>query len=297
MPSAPDSGRQDPHPRDVLRAHGLAPRKAAGQNFLVAGADLDRVAEAARLCADDVALEIGTGLGRLTVRLAERCTGVVSVEIDRGLHALARERLRECANVTLLCADFLESKHAVDPAVTEAVRAARRQAPGELRVASNLPYGISSPAVVNLLEWGLEPAEMCLMLQAEVADRLVAEPGTSEYGPLTVYVDYWATVERLFRLPPQAFWPPPKVSSALVRVRRRPGRAMTEEYGAFAATVRELFTYRRKTLARALRLGWGRAVAGEVPEAVGMEGRARVEQLTTAQFEAIARAAGPPAQS
>ncbi len=292
MPSPPEE-----HPREVLRAHGLAPRRAAGQNFLVAPLDLDRVAEAAELEPDHVALEIGTGLGRLTARLAERCAHAVSVEIDRGLCALARERLGQRSNVTLLCADFLQSKHAVEPAVTDAVRAALAEAGGELRVVSNLPYGIGSPAVVNLLEWELEVAAMCLMFQAEVADRLLAEPGTGEYGPLTVYVDYWARVERVFELPPQAFWPPPEVSSALVRVRRRAGRAMTREYPAFAATVRELFTYRRKTLARALRLGWGPEAAESVPQAVGLDGRTRVERLTTKQFEEIARAAGPPGRA
>jgi 16S rRNA (adenine1518-N6/adenine1519-N6)-dimethyltransferase len=159
---------------------------------------------------------------------------------------------------------------------------------------SNLPYSISSPAVVDLLEWEVTVGRMYLMLQKEVADRLTAAPGRSEYGPLTVYVDYWASTERLFNMPRHAFWPAPEVSSTLVRVTRRPERRRTEEYDTFAAVVRKLFESRRKTLAHILRAGWGDEEGSRIMQQVGLDPKGRVGELSTGDFEAIARAAGAP---
>lgn len=284
------------HPRDVLREHGIRPRKGLGQNFLVAGRNLDRIVEAAGICADEAVLEIGTGLGRLTARIAERAARAVSVEIDRALHELAVENLRAFANVVLLCGDFLQSKHRINPAATKAVKDATGGRAQPLKVVSNLPYSISSPAIVNLLEWDVPPGEMYVMLQKEVADRLTARPGTREYGPLTVFVDYWASVERLFSIPRRCFWPAPEVSSSLVKISRRPQRQRTEEYATFSTVVRKLFAARRKTLASALRGGWGRETSQEVPERLGMDPRTRAENLATADFEAIASLIGQRAQ-
>lgn len=299
-----ETAPRDAHPREILLGHGLRPRKAFGQNFLVAGADLDRVADAAELGPDDVALEVGTGLGHLTERLAARAGFVVSVEVDRGLHRVASERLRGLGNVALVCADFLESKHRIAPEVTEAVRDALSRRPGPLKAVSNLPYNISSPAIVNLLEWEpstlpagkLRVGSMWLMVQKEVAERLTAAPGTDQYGPLTVAVDYWATVQPIFRLPPQAFWPMPEVSSVLVAVARRPERVRTEGYEAFTKAVRRLFGGRRKTLGTLVRAGWGASAVDAVRDGLRLDLRARPQTLTTAQFEAIARTIGPPAE-
>jgi 16S rRNA (adenine1518-N6/adenine1519-N6)-dimethyltransferase len=135
---------------------------------------------------------------------------------------------------------------------------------------------------------------MCLMLQKEVADRLMAEPGRKEYGPLTVVADYWATTEGAGVFPRQAFWPPPEVSSSLVVIRRRPERVMSEGYHAFAGTVARLFAGRRKTLGRNLRDGWGAEKADGILAATGLEAARRAETLGTADFEAIALAGGAP---
>jgi len=197
--------------------------------------------------------------------------------------------------VALLRCDFLESKHRISQAVADAVRSALAESELPLKVVSNLPYSISSPAVVNLLEWDLEPACMCLTLQREVAERMAARPGTKQYGSLTVGVDYWATVEELFALPPGAFWPRPDVSSVVVKIVRRRDRQRSAGYELFARTVRRLFTSRRKTVARALRMAWDRETARSIIASVGLEPATRVEQLTTEQFEAIAECApGPP---
>jgi 16S rRNA (adenine1518-N6/adenine1519-N6)-dimethyltransferase len=290
-----DDAASEPHPRETLRRRGLRATKALGQNFLVAARDLDRVAEAARLEPHDVVLEIGTGLGRLTSRLAARASFVVTVELDEGLAAASAERLREAGNVRLVRRDFLAGKHQINPDVTRAAREALAGRDGPLKVASNLPYGISSPAIVNLLEWDVPVGEMCLMVQREVADRLTAAPGGKDYGPLTVYVDYWATVERVFRLPRSAFWPVPEVTSTLVRIVPRPGWPIGD-YGAFRACVAALFTMRRKTIANGLRAGWGRETARGVMEELGLEPELRPANLSTADYVAIAERAGPPTE-
>lgn len=278
----------DAHPRELLRRHGLRPRKAWGQNFLVGRDALDRVAAAAALRPTDVVLEIGTGLGRLTVRLADQAAHVVTVEIDESLAAVAAGHLRDGPNVTLLQCDFLEGKHRISPRVTQAATACSAGPHRPLRLVGNLPYGISSPALVNALEWEVPVNDMCVMLQKEVAARLAASPGTPEYGPLTVFVDYWATVEKVFDLPPSAFWPRPEVASTLMRVMRRPHRVRSEDYARFATAVRRIFMGRRKTLAAALRNAWGRPAAEAVLLATGLDPATRVDRLTTDQFEAMA---------
>lgn len=297
MPQRRHRPGSDRHPRDVLAEHGIRPRKALGQNFMVSGADLDRVADAAQISPDEVVLEIGTGLGTLTARLAARAGHVISVELDQTLYGIAAAALCESENVTLLRCDFLESKHRINPTVTEGAVAALRGGRPALKVVSNPPYSISSPAIVDLLEWEVPVGGICFTLQREVADRLTARPGQGEYGPLTVFVDYWATTERLFKLPPRAFWPPPEVSSTLVKILKRPERRRTADYEVFAAVVRKLFESRRKTLAHILRAAWGREKAGQVQAQLGLDPKGRVEDLRVADFEAIAAAAGLPEQT
>jgi len=282
------------HPRDVLREHGIRPSKRLGQSFLVAAADLDRIVREARVSPEDVVLEIGTGLGTLTARIAANARRVVSVEIDGRLLSIAAERLRECPNVSLLRCDFLAAKHRINATVTNAMKDALSKGGRRAAVVSNLPYSISSPAIVNVLEWEVPAAFMCLTVQKEVADRLAARPGQREYGALTVLVDYWATVERLFNLPRRAFWPMPEVSSTVVRITRRLDRRPTSQYATFTAVVRRLFGSRRKTLGRILRSAWGDEAVLRVMETLQMEARTRVEDLDTADLEAIAAAVGPP---
>jgi 16S rRNA (adenine1518-N6/adenine1519-N6)-dimethyltransferase len=284
----------DQHPRDLLARNGLRPRHRLGQNFLVSGATLDRIVDSSALSPEDVVLEIGTGLGRLTARLAAHAGHVVTVEVDRELASVAAKHLGDIANVTVVCCDFLQGKHAIDPTVTDAVRARLPADGAPLRVVSNLPYCISSPAIVNLLEWDVPVGEVFVMVQKEVADRLDAQPGTKDYGPLTVCVNYWARVERLFAVPRQAFWPQPEVASSFVHIARRADRERTDAYAAFAATVRRLFTTRRKTLGSTLRSGWGPEAARGLVDGLGLAPEIRAETLSPEQIERLVEIIGPP---
>jgi 16S rRNA (adenine1518-N6/adenine1519-N6)-dimethyltransferase len=294
MSDLPDQAWLKAHPREVLREHGLWASKYRGQNFLVSSSAMERIVKSAGIGSDEVVLEVGTGLGRLTARLAAEAVHVVSIEVDEVLHGIARRNLADFPNVTLLLCDFLESKHRIQPAVTEAVRQALRETERALKVVSNLPYGISSPAVVNLLEWELEPKEMYLTLQREVADRMTADPGTGDYGPLTVFVRYWAEAEVLFNLGSADFWPAPDVTSSFIHLSRSREVGRAGDYDRFAGTVRELFTFRRKTVRKALRLAFGAEQARRALERSGVDGGKRVEGLSVADFQAIARASGSP---
>ena len=276
------------HPRDILRKRGLYASRRLGQSFLVSAEAMGKVVEAARLGPEDVVLEIGTGLGRLTQLLAAGAAAVVSVEIDAGLYQVAVERLAGRDNVTLLHCDFLAGKHKINPGVTEAVQQTAGGRP--VKVVSNLPYQISSPAMVNLLQWEAPLAELDVMLQVEVAQRLTALPGTGEYGPVTVLASHRARTEILFRIPPSAFWPMPAVSSCFVRLTPDPQLPQARSYACFAEVVNKLFQNRRKTLSRALRIGWGRETAERTLAACRLDPNLRADNIPVAGFIRIADA-------
>ena len=218
-------------------------RKRFGQHFLEP-AWVTKVVDAIAPSNDDTFLEIGPGRGALTNALASRARRIVGVEIDRDL---ARELpARVPSNVTVVTGDFLD----ID------LDAVLRDAPIPLRVAGNLPYNVSSPILFRLLgaaDEGRRFRDATLMLQKEVADRLVAKPGTSGYGVLAIQVGLLADVTRLLNLPPGAFRPAPKVTSALVGIRFRPAHADVGNRATFEHLVRAVFLQRRKTLLNALR--------------------------------------------
>jgi len=282
MTSVPD------HPKALLAQWGLAARHSLGQNFLVNAAAMARIVELARVGPGEVVLEIGTGLGNLTERLAARAAHVVSVEVDVALCAVARSRLSHLANLTLVEQDFLAGKHAINPEVERVVDEACAGRP--LKVVANLPYQISSPAIVNLLERRPQPIELDVMLQEEVVQRLVAAPGTREYGPLTVFTAYWAAVERLLRVSPSDFWPQPQVWSAFVRITPRPPEPPARSYERFCEVVNGLLQSRRKSMGRALQMKWGRQVADAVIESLGMDRLRRPDALAPEEFVRIADA-------
>lgn len=276
------------HPRAILRAHGLAANRTLGQNFLVSTELMDQIVESAGIQPESVVLEIGAGLGRLTERLCQAARSVISVEIDKGLWKVASERLSSYKHLRLVHEDFLDNKHTINPAID----AAADEFGGDrsIHVVSNLPYQISSPALINLLEWDRKVIQIDVMLQAEVVDRLLADPGTSEYGPLTVYARYHATIESVLTLPPSAFWPQPQVSSKFIRLApstRDPGAA---DYAVFQRLVRKLFQSRRKTIYKGLSLAWDKTTARSALDAVGWDGRRRPAKLNVGDFIELANA-------
>ena len=236
---------------------GIKPRTRLGQNFLI---DLNLVrllVRSAELTPDDVVLEVGTGTGSLTALLAPEVAAVVTVELDHRLFTLAREELAGLENVTLLNTDALAGKNRLNPAVLDAVRRQLEAAAGRrFKLAANLPYNVATPLVSNLLAIERPPESMTVTIQKEVADRLVAQPGTKDYGPLSVWVQSQCRVELVRVMPPAVFWPRPKVSSAIVRVVLEPERrAAIGDLEFFHSFVRSIFLHRRKVLR------WGLATA------------------------------------
>jgi 16S rRNA (adenine1518-N6/adenine1519-N6)-dimethyltransferase len=282
--------------RLLLGNYNLAPRKGLGQHFLWQQTVVQRMAEAAGLERDDLALEIGPGLGILTAACAERAGMVIAVELDRDLFPLLQTELGAYPNVRLVQGDARKADF-------EAL--ARQLAPdfaGHCKVLGNLPYYLTSPLLVSLLSGRIGAEVMVMMVQQEVAGRMVAAPGGKDYGALSVLVQYHSIPELLFTVPPHDFWPQPAVTSAVVRLRLRPQPAVqTSDPDLFFLVVRAAFRYRRKTLRNAL--GEAGLLPGEetIPAEVlfrqaGIDPGRRGETLGLDEFaclsEALARVRG-----
>jgi 16S rRNA (adenine1518-N6/adenine1519-N6)-dimethyltransferase len=256
-------------------------RKRFGQYFLEP-AWVRKVVEAIGPAPGETFLEIGPGRGELTVPLAERAGRVIAVEIDRDLAAALPSRVP--ANVRVVCADVLATDLATMLDDDEVA----------LRVAGNLPYNISTPILFQLVALSSvrRLRDATLMLQKEVVERLVAAPGTKEYGVLPVVVGRHARIERLLTLPPGAFRPPPAVTSAVVRLAFLDPSEIPDAPAGFEALVRRLFTRRRKTMGNALSAAAGvpAAEAAARLQRLGIDPRRRPETLTLAEFLTVARA-------
>jgi 16S rRNA (adenine1518-N6/adenine1519-N6)-dimethyltransferase len=257
-------------------------RKRFGQHFLEQ-AWVDKLIAALDPAPGDTFLEIGPGRGALTRALAPHVARIVAVEIDRDLAAALPSQAP--ANVHVITGDFLD----VD--LDGVLRGEARP----LRVVGNLPYNVSSPILFRLLaaaDEGRRFRDATVMLQKEVADRVVAAAGTEGYGTLAVQVGLLADVDRLLVLPPGAFRPPPKVTSAVVRLRFRAPAADVGDPAAFERVVRGVFTQRRKTLLNALRPvadSFGRS-APQVLERAGLDPSRRPETLDVHEMARLSRA-------
>ncbi|HVC14501.1 MAG TPA: 16S rRNA (adenine(1518)-N(6)/adenine(1519)-N(6))-dimethyltransferase RsmA [Acidimicrobiales bacterium] len=269
--------------RRLMDEHGLRPSKALGQHFV---ADPNTVGRIVRLAGvDDTShvVEVGAGLGSLTLALGRTGAEVVAVEVDRHLVPVLRSVVGECGNVRVVEGDGLRLDFS--------------QILGEVTpwtLVANLPYNVATPIVVRVLEEAPQIRSMLVMVQREVAERLAAAPGTRAYGAVSVKVRYWAQAAVVGSVPPTVFVPRPSVDSALVRIVRRDVPALAPgavTYRRLCAVVQAGFGQRRKMLRRSL--------AGVVePDAFGAAGvapTARAEELDVAQWGALAARTPPGA--
>ena len=256
-------------------------RKRFGQHFLEP-AWVAKLIDAVEIQPGQTFLEIGPGRGALTVPLAARADRVIAVEIDRDLAAILPSRV---AGIRVVRADFLD--------VDLGELLASEDQP--VRVVGNLPYNVASPILFKLLddaEEGRRIQDAILMVQKEVADRLVATPGSADYGALAIQVALMADVSRILSLPRGAFRPPPKVRSAVVRLRFRPAKADVGDRHTFERLVRGLFQKRRKTLLNSLKPvadSVGRS-ASELIERANVDPGCRPETLTLDDMARLSRA-------
>lgn len=229
----------------ILTRAGFSFKKSLGQNFLTDGSVCPEMAEDAAECGDSLALEIGPGIGVLTVELARRFERVVSVELDERLRPILTETLADLSNTEVVFGDAMK--------LDLAALIAERAGAGRAAVCANLPYYITSPLIMLLLESRLPISSVTVMVQKEAAERLCAEPGSREGGAVSVAVRYYSEPEILFEVPRSSFTPQPNVDSTVVRlvIRSQPPVSVPDE-AAFFSFVRASFGQRRKTLINSL---------------------------------------------
>lgn len=247
------------------------PRKRFGQNFLQNKAIIHQIIQAFNPQPTERILEIGPGLGALTAPLLRQAKQLTAIEIDRDLHA----------HLTTLCAD-LGALHLLN---ADALAIDYREFGPHLRLIGNLPYNISTPLLIHLLHYTDCIDDMSFMLQKEVVDRVVALPGCKAYGRLSVMVQYHCAVESLFDVPPSAFYPEPKVDSAIIRLtpyRTRPYPAV--DLAQLERVTKQAFSMRRKTLANNLKP----LLARDALIALGIDPQRRPETLSVAEFVQLA---------
>ncbi len=257
--------------RHLMETHGFRLKKRFGQNFLVDRNILLKIVAAAGIAPESTVLEIGPGIGALTQVLAEAGARVVAVEIDSDLVQVLNETMRPYAGVTVIAGDALR------------LDLAALLPPGaDCRVVANLPYYITSPLLMKLFTENIPLTLAVVMVQREVAGRIVARPGGKDYGALTVALAYRADAEVVALAPRQVFFPPPDVDSAVIRLIPRPCPYPAADAATFGRTVRLAFGQRRKTLRHVLRAeGYD---AGSVLAAAGLEGERRGETLNLEEF-------------
>lgn len=298
-PATPSTRQTLSYLRNLFAERGIRPKNKLGQNFLIDLNLLDLVLRAAELTREDLALEVGSGTGSLTVRLLEQAGAVVSIEIDADFAALTDEEVTERDRVSLLHTDVLKNKNEISPVVLNAITAlAARCGTQRIKLVSNLPYAVAVPVVTNLLIGELALERMVVTVQWEIAERLLASPGTKEYAALAVLVQSLADVELVRRLSPKVFWPRPLVDSAIVCI--RPSAAKRAHVGdprRFRAFLRDLYVHRRKNLRGALAAMPGLDLSKSEVDArlaeLGIDGAIRAEALDREQHLRLSRVFGP----
>jgi len=220
--------------RKILKMYGLKPRKKLGQNFTICPKLIDKLIQYASISRDDIVLEIGAGIGTLTIELARRASKIIAVEIDARLVEILKFRLKDYGNVEILHGDII-----------------KMELPKFDKTVSNLPFNLSSPITFKLAE---KPIFQCAVLtyQKEFAERMVAKPGTEEYGRLTVTANFFFEVEMLDVISRRCFYPPPEVDAAIVRLKPKRMKNITELDKFFLELVKYLFSQRNRKVERAV---------------------------------------------
>ena len=270
--------------KDALASRGLSPRRKFGQNFLIQENLAERIVEHAHLRDDDVAVEIGPGVGALTLRIARRVRHLIAVEKDAGLAAYLREECGDVPRIRIVEGDFLE----FDLEAAAAAHGATR-----LVVVGNIPYNVTTPILEHVFAARRSVRTAVLLVQKEYAERLAAAAGTPEYGSLTLFARYHALLEPLMTVRASAFWPRPEVDSMLVRFFLRKHPPVDAPEALLFRIIRASFQQRRKQLWNTLEnaLGLPRTAMDRLGRQAGIVLTRRGETLTLDEFARLARAA------
>jgi 16S rRNA (adenine1518-N6/adenine1519-N6)-dimethyltransferase len=269
--------------KQELRDYAFLPKKRLGQHFLVDRNILNKVVRTAEVGKEDVVIEVGPGPGEMTRALARLVKRVIAVEIDSKLVEILKKRLADCPNVEVVRNDILK----VD------FKRLYQKEGHPIKVVANLPYQISTPLLFRFIEAKKAFSTLTLMLQREVAERMAASSGGKEYGPLSIFVQLFLDVSIRFFIKPSAFFPPPKIESAVVHmVWKEKPRIEEKDEEWFKKVVKACFGYRRKTLLNALKhsdLSLHES-AGSKMENVGIDPQRRPETLSIEEFVRLAEA-------
>ncbi len=265
----------------IMEQHGIAFQKQFGQNFLINPTVPARIAEEA----GDYVLEIGPGIGTLTRELCARAKKVAAVEIDRGLIPVLEQTLADFDNVTVTCEDVMK---------LDLCRFIEEQFGGErITVCANLPYYITTPVIMLLLESGAPIDRITVMVQKEVAQRLAAAPGTAQYGAVTAAVSWYGSAKKLFDVPAGNFMPRPKVDSSVIQINTENGMRSTvrvNDEQLLFRTLSAAFAMRRKTLLNALSSDFSHISKDKIANVItecGFEPTVRGERLSISDFARI----------
>lgn len=272
-----DGRRKEFDPREFFRGEKAFPRKSLGQNFIKDPRVIERIIEAAGLSGEDHVLEIGPGMGALTVALAGKAGRVTAIEKDERVITPLLKLLEPFPNAEVVRADCLKLDF-------------RDLYSGKkLKVVSNLPYSISTPVLIKLLRDRDIFSSLVLMLQLEVGQRITAPPGGRQYGSLSVLIQTYMDAKILFRVPPSAFWPKPKVESAVLRFVPLPRpRVPLADERIHERVLRASFSSRRKMLGNSLRSLLSREAVEDVLAACGIDRSRRAETLTIEEYSLLA---------
>lgn len=267
--------------------HDFKLSKSLGQNFITDKSVIEKIIEGSEIGEEDLVIEIGPGIGVLTAEAAEAAMKVVAVEIDKKLIPILEETLGGYDNVRVINQDILKTDL---NKIIEEERAAGNFT-GGVKIIGNLPYYITTPIIMELLEKGVKAESITIMMQKEVADRIKASPGGKIYGALSVAVQYYCTVEQIASVPKEVFIPRPKVDSAVLRLSVRDEKPvqLTDEK-VFFACIKHGFGQRRKTLLNSLTgvCGLSREQVKSVLSETGIDAVRRAETLSIEEFAAIA---------
>ena len=272
---------------------GIHPRGKLGQNFLIDLNLLHLLHESADLDKNDVVLEVGTGTGSLTGAMSQEAGCVVTVEVDSVMHEMAKQEHWDKDNIRFLFADILENKNRLNRHVLEIVREELARSPERrFKLCANLPYQIATPLMSNLLLTDIPPYSMTVTIQKEVGDRIVARPGTKDYGALAVWMQAQCDCRILRIMPPSVFWPRPKVDSSIVQViYNQQKRKKIPNLQYFHEFVRALFFHRRKFIRSVLCSAFKNKLEKESIDSVlaelNLKGEIRAETLSVKTILAL----------
>ncbi len=267
---------------DIMKAYGMQFSKKWGQNFIIDQNIVENIVESAGIIDDDMVLEIGPGIGSMTYVLSQYAHKVLAVEIDKKLIPILSETLHECDNVYVEQGDIL--KVDINSLIDKYLNGK------SIKVVANLPYYVTTPIIMKLLEEDIPVSSITVMIQKEVAQRLVADVGNKDYGVLSVMAQYYADINIMMDVPPTVFMPRPKVTSSVIRLDKKIKSSINklpQNEKIFFKTVRSAFMKRRKTLRNSLSTGILNISKEQVAIALSnanIDGIRRAETLSIDEF-------------